>query len=179
MGQILRFGFVIALVVAVGGCGSTGWLGSLRGEKETASDPGKAEGQVSLGSDQVGGQPAAGPANSSMPGRLDMVHVLFGFDRWDLNGSAQAGLLSLVKKLKENPKLTAELQGYADSAGARDYNLWLSQKRVETVRRFLVDKGVEAARIRSASLGQLSDGGTPEERAKNRRVTVKLAAGSN
>lgn len=104
----------------------------------------------------------------------DTVQVHFGFDRWDLNDTAQTALLSLVKELRENPKLVVDLEGYTDSVGTPEYNVGLSQRRVEAVRRYLVEKGIELPRIHSIGLGQLSDNGKPEEQAKNRRVAVKL-----
>jgi len=105
---------------------------------------------------------------------VETLHVQFGFDRWDLNDGTQTALLSLVKELRENPKLIVDLEGYTDSVGSREYNVQLSQRRVEAVRRYLVDKGVELPRIHSIGLGQLPDRATPEEQARNRRVTLKL-----
>lgn len=174
MKKIFRIGVLMtALLIAMTGCGSIEWLRGSLGAKE--------DGRVSAKSDEAVGQPAqaesqAAPvaANSNARSQVGTVHVLFAFDRSDLNKAAQTDLVSLIKKLRENPKFTVGLEGYADSAGARDYNLQLSQKRVEAVRRYLVEKGVEASRIRSDSLGQIADGGTQEERAKNRRVTIKL-----
>ncbi|MBI3031476.1 MAG: OmpA family protein [Candidatus Rokubacteria bacterium] len=105
---------------------------------------------------------------------VETLHVQFGFDRWDLNDGAQTALLSLVKELRENPKLVVDLEGYTDSVGPREYNVQLSQRRVEVVRRYLVEKGVGLPRIHWIGLGQLPDRGTPEEQAKNRRVTLRL-----
>jgi outer membrane protein OmpA-like peptidoglycan-associated protein len=118
--------------------------------------------------------PAPAPAAANARGRVQTLHVQFGFDKADLDDAAQTTLLLLTKKLRDNPKLTVDLEGYADSVGSRDYNLWLSQKRVKAVRQYLVQRGVEPVRIRSAGVGQLADHGSPEEQAKNRRVTVKL-----
>ena len=96
----------------------------------------------------------------------------FGFDRSELDDGAQTTLLGLVKELQANPGLTVELVGYTDMKGARDYNYTLSQRRVDSVRRFLVEKGVQIARIQAVGLGALSDPGTPE--AQKRRVAAKL-----
>ena len=104
----------------------------------------------------------------------ETLHIQFGFDRWDLNDTAQTALLSLVKELKENPRLTVDLAGYTDSVGPREYNVQLSQRRVEAVRRYLVEKGVELPRVHSIGVGSLRDNGKPQEQEKNRRVTIKL-----
>jgi outer membrane protein OmpA-like peptidoglycan-associated protein len=164
---------VLAVLVFTVGCGSMDW--NLFGRKDSQSGPRGEDAKAGAGEAQPGQpetQVVAVPAGPD--GRTESVEVLFAFARWELSEAVRAELLTVVKKLQENPKLSVQLEGYTDSSGVRDKNLQLSQKRVDAVRRFLVEKGVEAARIRAAALGQLPDGGTEEERAKNRRVTVKL-----
>ena len=78
----------------------------------------------------------------------------------------------MVKELKANPNLTVELVGYTDMKGAREYNYNLSQRRVDAVRRFLVEKGVQTGRIQADGLGALGDRGVPE--AQKRRVSARL-----
>jgi len=102
----------------------------------------------------------------------ETFEVNFGFDRWDLSDSAQTSLVTLVNELKGNDKLAVELMGYTDPTGAREYNIQLSQRRVESVRRFLAENGVELWRIHSVGLGPILDSEIPK--AKKRRVTVKL-----
>ena len=103
---------------------------------------------------------------------VETVNVQFGFDRSDLDDGAQTTLLGLVKDLQANPNLTVELAGYTDMKGAREYNYNLSQRRVDAVRRFLVEKGVQTSRIQAVSLGALGDRGVPE--AQKRRVSARL-----
>ena len=103
---------------------------------------------------------------------VDTVNVQFGFDRSDLDDGAQTALLGLAKELQANPNLTVELVGYTDTKGAREYNYNLSQRRVDAVRRFLVEKGVQSGRIQAVGLGALSDRGVPE--AQKRRVSARL-----
>jgi outer membrane protein OmpA-like peptidoglycan-associated protein len=104
---------------------------------------------------------------------VETLDIHFGFDRWQLSDEAQTGLQPIIKELRENSKLTVDLQGYADSLGGREYNVRLSERRVEAVRRYLVEQGVELARILSIGMGPLP-GGKREERLKNRRVTLKV-----
>ena len=103
---------------------------------------------------------------------VETVNVQFGFNRSELDDGAQTTLLGLVKEMQANPGLTVELAGYTDMKGARDYNYTLSQRRVESVRRFLVESGVQIGRIQAVGLGALSDRATPE--AQKRRVAAKL-----
>ena len=103
---------------------------------------------------------------------VETVEVPFRFDRWDLSDSSATALVGLANELKGNEKLAVELEGYTDQTGDAKYNIQLSQRRVETVRRFLVKQGVEQPRIHSIGLGPILDPATPKE--KKRRVTVKL-----
>jgi len=103
---------------------------------------------------------------------VETVNVQFGFNRSELDDGAQTTLIGLVKEMQANPGLTVELAGYTDMKGARDYNYNLSQRRVEAVRRFLVERGVQIGRIQAVGLGALSDRATPE--AQKRRVAAKL-----
>ena len=108
---------------------------------------------------------------------VETVHVQFAFDKAELSDAAQTALATIVKELKENPNLTVDLEGFTDQTGARDYNVTLSQRRVESVRRFLVEHGAELPRINSVGLGPVT--GAKEEQAKQRRVTVKLMLGAD
>lgn len=103
---------------------------------------------------------------------VETINVQFGFNRSELDDGAQTTLLGLAKEMQANPGLTVELVGYTDMKGARDYNYTLSQRRVDSVRRFLVERGVQIGRIQAVGLGALSDPGTPE--AQKRRVAAKL-----
>jgi len=79
--------------------------------------------------------------------------------------------------MRENPKLTVDLQGYADPVGTYGYNVALSQRRVESVRRYLVEKGIELPRINLIGLGPIAEKGTPNK--DKRRVTVKMMVNSD
>ena len=103
---------------------------------------------------------------------VDTVEVYFGFDQADLSDGAQTALLGVVKELEASPTLVVQLGGFTDAKGTRDYNYALAQRRVEAVRRFLADKGVQLSRVQAVGMGPLDDRGTPDD--KKRRVTVTL-----
>lgn len=110
--------------------------------------------------------------NRYNPKLVDTVQVLFGFDKADLDDRAQTSLVNLAKDLQSNQNLIVELAGYTDTRGPREYNYQLSQRRVEAVRRFLVERGVQLSRIQSVGLGPITDRTGPE--SEKRRVTAKL-----
>jgi outer membrane protein OmpA-like peptidoglycan-associated protein len=108
---------------------------------------------------------------------VDTVEVYFGFDQADLSDGAQTALLGVVKELEANPTLVVKLGGFTDPKGTKGYNYALAQRRVEAVRRFFVDKGVQLSRVQAIGMGPLDDRGTPDE--KKRRVTVTLMIDSD
>ena len=192
MRQGLRLVIVLpAAALLATGCATRDWVRETLGKKEVEFDQ-RVEGMgfrlagtgtVALGArDRADAAFAKADDVSSRLTRLwsarhernlvEAVQVRFGFDRWELNDTAQTALLTLIKELRENPRLSVDLEGYADPKGTLGYNVALSQRRVEAVRRYLVDKGVALPRIHSVGLGPILDGGQPDE--QKRRVTVKL-----
>jgi outer membrane protein OmpA-like peptidoglycan-associated protein len=103
---------------------------------------------------------------------VETIHVQFGFDKWDLSDGAQTALANVIKDMKTNPNLTVDLEGYTDPVGTPAYNVGLSQRRVEAVRRYFFEQGTEMPRVHAIGLGPLN--GTAEDHAKQRRVTVRL-----
>jgi OOP family OmpA-OmpF porin len=102
--------------------------------------------------------------------------VLFDFDKADLKSSAYPILDEGVTVLENNPSLNIEIQGYTDSTGSEDYNLKLSQRRAESVKNFLVNRGIDPGRLTAKGYGSanpVASNDTPEGRAKNRRVEFR------
>lgn len=101
------------------------------------------------------------------------VHVRFDVNRADLDDRAEMALAAVIGQLQKHPGLTVDLEGFADPTGPRAHNLRLSLRRVETVHRFLVTRGVESTRIvQSSGVGELRDRNLSAE--EKRRVSVKL-----
>jgi len=90
--------------------------------------------------------------------------------------SAQAKLdevaLALTRQDAES-KMTVE--GHTDSQGEPSYNQELSQKRAQSVRDYLVSRGIAADRVTAQGFGltrPIADNGSAEGRANNRRVEI-------
>jgi outer membrane protein OmpA-like peptidoglycan-associated protein len=154
---------------------SVGEVGGVaKGAQERANSAmARADGAMAR-ADEVDGRLTRLWNNRNARSLVDTAEVRFGFGKADLNDGAQTSLLGLVKEMKENPRLTVELEGYTDSVGPAEYNVALSQRRVDAVRRFLVQQGIEQTRIHAIGLGPLPDRSLPAE--QKRRVTVKLIA---
>jgi outer membrane protein OmpA-like peptidoglycan-associated protein len=120
-------------------------------------------------------RPTATAPDRSARGRtlIGVVHVPFGFDRADLEPGSEAALGTIVKELREHPAMTIDLEGTTDTAGSLDYNLRLSQRRVEAVTRWLTAKGVDRTRIvGTKGLGPVASTSVKDD--GKRRVMVKL-----
>ena len=103
--------------------------------------------------------------------------VLFDFDKADLKPTGQQLVMEVVREMKENPQLRANLVGHADSVGSDQYNMGLSKRRAEGTRNFMVRQGVPAANITTEWKGEsqpIASNATAEGRAQNRRVEVTL-----
>jgi outer membrane protein OmpA-like peptidoglycan-associated protein len=103
--------------------------------------------------------------------------VLFDFDRSNIKPEAGAILDRLVAFMNENKDKKATLSGHTDSIGTEAYNQKLSERRVNSVRDYVVKKGVDSGRISGQGFGEskpIADNRTKEGRAKNRRVEIKV-----
>jgi outer membrane protein OmpA-like peptidoglycan-associated protein len=83
-------------------------------------------------------------------------------------------LQEVAETLKANPQVKlVEVQGHTDNKGKLAYNMDLSQRRVDSVREYLISQGVEPARLVSKGYGPnvpIADNATEAGRAENRRV---------
>ncbi len=80
--------------------------------------------------------------------------VYFSSDSSDLTPEAQQSLQVQAKWLQRYANHTVSIEGHADERGTREYNIALGARRAESVRRFLIGAGVNAARVRSTSYGK-------------------------
>jgi outer membrane protein OmpA-like peptidoglycan-associated protein len=82
-----------------------------------------------------------------------------------------------VTVLKENSDIKVEIQGHTDNVGTDVYNQKLSERRAESVKDYLVKKGIDAGRISTVGFGEtkpLGDNSTIDGKAKNRRIEFKV-----
>ena len=100
--------------------------------------------------------------------------VLFKTGKWDLKPAAMAKLDQIATALvgKEQPMVVF---GYTDNVGTHDNNMDLSQKRAQSVRDYLVTKGIPGDLITAQGKGPdapVADNNSLEGRAQNRRVEI-------
>jgi outer membrane protein OmpA-like peptidoglycan-associated protein len=108
--------------------------------------------------------------------RVEFPGIYFAFNSADLNPASDRAIASLAAILSRHPDWTATLEGHTDSIGSQASNLALSQRRVDAVRRRLIEEHkVSPARLKTAGIGSArprESNATIEGRARNRRVEL-------
>jgi len=110
--------------------------------------------------------------------RILTTSILFRFDSCQLTDKA-TNKLKLIAEALSSPEFEDcifEIQGHTDSTGPEDYNLRLSQRRTEGIRKYLVEKGgLTADRLTARGYGEdrpVTSNATKQGRRQNRRVEV-------
>ncbi|MGC3981274.1 MAG: OmpA family protein [Steroidobacteraceae bacterium] len=101
------------------------------------------------------------------------LEVQFDTDKATIKPESYAELDAFVQFMKDVPSVKGELQGHTDNVGKDAYNLGLSQRRADSVKAYLVGKGVDGSRIGAKGIGEaqpVADNNTADGRATNRRV---------
>ena len=84
-----------------------------------------------------------------------------------------------VAVLKEYPDVRVNIVGHTDDVGAAEFNLDLSRRRAEAVKKYLVDHGIDSGRVTTEGRGS-TDPDVPNDseinRAKNRRIEFEITA---
>jgi len=127
----VRFASLFALMLAVAACSTN----------QNANDPNN-------------------PNASAAPGTAqDFVvnvgdRVFFESDQSDLTPQARATLDKQVQWLQQYSQYSFTVEGHADERGTREYNIALGARRAQTVRDYLVSRGIPAQRMRTISYGK-------------------------
>lgn len=108
----------------------------------------------------------------------DLQDVFFDFDQWVIRPESRKLLEADAQWLAANPKAKIQIEGHADERGTEEYNLALGERRAKSVMNFLVNLGVNPARLSSISYGEekpFCNDKSDDCYAKNRRAHFGLA----
>ena len=91
-------------------------------------------------------------ASISAPVLID--NIFYDFDKATLRPESAEALDQLVTLLEENPNVTIELSAHCDYKGSEDYNKRLSQRRAESVVKYLIEHGIASDRLTPVGYGK-------------------------
>lgn len=106
-----------------------------------------------------------------------LQNIFFDYDKATLRPASFPELNRVVEFLTNNPNMTIEVAGHTDNVGADEYNLRLSDDRANSVRTYLISKGIVQSRIKAKGYGEtkpIADNETDEGRQLNRRVEFTI-----
>ena len=127
---LLRAAALVVLVIALAACGRNG------------------TGVGNLG-------PGGGPPGSQQEFLVTVGdRVFFETDSSELTAVATATLDKQATWLNHYGNYKILIEGHADERGTREYNIALGARRAQTVREYLVSRGIEAQRMRTISYGK-------------------------
>lgn len=123
--------------------------------------------------------PAPAPAAKPKPASINM-QINFEYNSAEIAGSSAKTMATLAKALA-SPQLEGRrftVVGHTDASGSASYNKALSDRRAAAVRRYLIDSGIDAGRLRAVGKGEsdLLNSGDPNA-AENRRVEIQATGG--
>lgn len=104
-------------------------------------------------------------------------NIYFDSNKFELKDESKPELEKLTKLLKLNPNLTIEISGHTDDVGKDAENLTLSKNRAKSVFNYLIYNGLNPVQLKPIGYGETTPtvpNISPENRAKNRRIEIKI-----
>src|SRR6188768_434211 len=108
---------------------------------------------------------------------VNLPDVTFAVDSTTISPSFRAALDDVAASLQKYPDSLVDVMGHTDSTGSDAHNLDLSKRRAESVKGYLVMRGVSGTRIATVGYGEQyprADNTTAEGKALNRRVEIRI-----
>jgi OOP family OmpA-OmpF porin len=122
--------------------------------------------------------PPPAPAPAPVEEKIVLNGIRFDFDKADIKAEFVPVLDEAVSVLQKHPGKKVTIEGHTDAIGSDAYNEKLGMRRANSVKNYLVDKGIAGDTLTTESYGEtqpVADNKTKEGRAMNRRVEFKVA----
>jgi peptidoglycan-associated lipoprotein len=147
-----------------------------KSEASAIAQPDDSAGAVSAGEVGTGAETGIG-----LPPELNnRTTIYFAFDSDAISADDQALLAAHARFLGSRPGLRVRLEGHTDERGTREYNIGLSERRAQAVRRVLGLQGVGDSRLSTVSYGEERPAVAGEDESaysRNRRVEIVYVVG--
>ena len=99
----------------------------------------------------------------------------FAYDQYEISPEDRLSIYAHAKKMLENPRAVARIEGHTDERGSREYNVALGERRAKAVANTLMMKGVPRNQIRTVSYGKekpVALGHDEDSWKENRRAII-------
>ncbi|MGR9054178.1 MAG: OmpA family protein [Gammaproteobacteria bacterium] len=109
---------------------------------------------------------------------LTMGDVLFDYNKADVKSAGMHVIEKLTDFLEKHPERNIQVEGHTDSTGSDEYNLKLSERRADAVKRALVHAGIAPERIKAIGYGEeypIASNDTSSGQQQNRRVEIVIS----
>jgi outer membrane protein OmpA-like peptidoglycan-associated protein len=119
-------------------------------------------------------------ASTNVNESIRLKNIIFQLGESELQPESYGELDKLVRQLKKYKQVEILLEGHTDITGDAEENIQLSLERVNSCKKYLVNKGIDARRIQTKGYGSarpLKRTGSEKEREINRRVEFKVIKG--
>lgn len=123
--------------------------------------------------------PAPAPARTppAVSERIVLRGVNFDFNQATIRPDAAVVLDEAANQLRSAASVDVRIEGHTDATGNADYNQKLSEERAQSVRRYLIGRGISAGRLTTVGYGEsrpIASNDTADGRSLNRRVELKI-----
>ena len=109
------------------------------------------------------------PGSASLS-KLQLVNFIF--DETELTTNSKSRIAVIIEQIKLAEDITIEIYTYTDNIGSEAYNIALSGKRAEALKKILVANGIDEIDIKAIGMGEwrpIAKNSTPAGQAINRR----------
>jgi len=129
--------------------------------------------------EEIGTAEEASQINSDTQKNIEEIEVkdrvLFGYDSSELTKEAKKVLDIQAEWLNSDKSINITIEGHCDERGTREYNIALGERRANSAKKYLINKGILDSRMKTISYGKERPaffGDSPEILAKNRRAVT-------
>jgi outer membrane protein OmpA-like peptidoglycan-associated protein len=106
-----------------------------------------------------------------------LQNTFFELNSYEILKESYKDMEEILSVFIQNPGIVIEISGYTDNTGTDDHNLILSQKRAESVMKYLVNRGIDPRQLTSKGYGKaipIANNETEEGRRLNRRTEMRV-----
>jgi len=149
----------------------------------TSNQPIIADNSNSVTQEDIGAKESDSKEEKAEEHILFYDNINFKSESSDLSNSEKSKLDKLIEDLKSNPTWRVNSIGHTDNTGSMKYNQILSVLRSESVKTYMINRGISFKRIETIGMGEVhplaenlaADGSdNPTGRAANRRVEIQI-----